>query len=203
MVGAAPSPFDAHHVLAVGHEEEHERLRGAHERPIANVVAAPLHLYDLPALQLAKCRLSTRGVHEHGVDGEDVFEVIFLFHLVLREKKVVVDELDIDKLRRVSKPSQLLLCGLDGTFEMQISLDGAHAAVGVLVDTPHNGVAPAHERHLLALAQRRGVVSLQLHGAREKTYLFTERLVLGMSENGLCVWLRRPAAKRKRHESLG
>eukprot|EP00964_Phaeocystis_antarctica_P067193 scaffold40659_cov71-Phaeocystis_antarctica.AAC.6 len=202
-IGRGGAHLDAHHLLAVGHEDELDRLGGAQVRPVADVVAAPLELHDLAALQQAQRRLAARRVLVARLRREQLLDVVVLLDLVLVEQEVELDERAVDEVGRVGEPRELARLGLDVALQVQRALEPRHAPRGrVHVHALDQRVAPAHERHLLALGRRRGVVGLQQHPRREGLDLLAEARVLGVQRQ-LGHEGRGRARQLERHEAVG
>mmetsp|Transcript_31443 Transcript_31443/g.82144 ORF Transcript_31443/g.82144 Transcript_31443/m.82144 type:complete len:207 (+) Transcript_31443:304-924(+) len=160
---ATPSSFDAEQVLAIGHKEESHRLRGTHVRRVAHVEAAPLDLDRLALADGAHRGLALGRVGEPRLllRIEDVLELVFLLHLVLREQKVELDQLDLNRvLGRVREPRELLLGLLDIAGEVELTAQPGDGTVGGAFDRAHDRVAPRHERHLLVRHNHRDILLL-------------------------------------------
>lgn len=150
---------------AIRDEDESERLvRGKlEERLIDDEVASPLELESVSLLHEPQVGVP-EGIGDLGDDRVDeLLEVLVLIELLLGDEVVKLHQLDRHKVLHVRQPRQLLLSLLVVALQMQVGIHAGHSAVRQM-DLADDGIAPIHQRHLLALLHHLGVLLLYENG---------------------------------------
>mmetsp|Transcript_21777 Transcript_21777/g.64225 ORF Transcript_21777/g.64225 Transcript_21777/m.64225 type:complete len:351 (+) Transcript_21777:56-1108(+) len=181
------------HVLPVRNKIEDDRVRGADVGCIADVKATALDLDRLALWEQAQRGLAYGivGLLRALVNPRRVLvHLVLILEVVLSNEVVEVDELHRHILRGRARPSELPLGSLDVAGEVESALEAEHRAGRVPVHAIHHGVAPVHERHLLAVGDEDGVGLLDENLAAVPLELAAELGRLLVLEHGPRLGLR-------------
>mmetsp|Transcript_30147 Transcript_30147/g.75528 ORF Transcript_30147/g.75528 Transcript_30147/m.75528 type:complete len:222 (-) Transcript_30147:127-792(-) len=171
----------------------------AHEHLVYDKVPLPLQLQHVALLERSHVGVAVRQRFHLAVFVYDVRKVVVLLHLFLGDQVVEVRQSQRHQLVSVRQPRQLQLRGLDGTFQMQLSVNSDDCSSGVAVDRPDHTIPPVHQRHLLALDDCRGIHRLQPDAGHPCRRLDSSWRVFLVSGHGNHLGRGRPVGQCHQH----
>jgi len=138
---------------SVGYANELPRLRAGLVRDaIKDVVPAALELDDVAALELAHVGVRERVPAELGHGRDEIFQLVLLLELLLRDQVVVVDQRRVDervRRRGLREPRDLLRRLFEVALEVQLHDQSRDRPEFVGVFGAHDGVSPVHKCDLI------------------------------------------------------
>ena len=144
---------------SVGYADELPRLRAGLVRDaIKDVVPAALELDDVVALELAHVGVRERVLAELAHGRDEVFQLVLLLELLLRDQVVVVDQRRVDERVRgcgLRQPRDLLRRLFEVALEVQLHDQSRDRPGAVGVFGAYDGVAPVHKCDLISFVRGR------------------------------------------------
>mmetsp|Transcript_20495 Transcript_20495/g.66555 ORF Transcript_20495/g.66555 Transcript_20495/m.66555 type:complete len:550 (-) Transcript_20495:685-2334(-) len=161
-------------------------------------ITLALELDDFADLERAHVGVAERleGPRRFGVD--EVLHLVLVLELLFGEEVVEPDERERDEVRRLGEPRELPLGALDAPFEVEIALELTALAVR-LAD---KGVAPVHQRHLLAILDHGGVRGVEEQRRLARGGFRAGGRVLFVLRDGDHLRLRGPVGERELRHPL-